>query len=680
MALTATLSESYTWLAVALVMPARREAAQSWRTFIAFGSALALLAAAFVAWMLLRIGGDTVTTAVDDIGEAVAAGIAAVSCAVAGARTHGRLRRAWALLAASAASWCLGETVWSVSEVGMGVAPQPPAVPDIGFLAAIPLAIAGILSFSSTARGTATGLRLWLDRAIVSLSLLYVGWELGLGQIITDAGQGLESRLIAVAYPAGDILVGTVLILAIRRATDETHGRFLLLLGGLAANALADSAFVYANIDSYVYLFDSGWVLGYLMIALSAMWPSGATDRTAEQKPIDLWQLALPWVTVLAGGATAVAVALVQGRTMDVFATVLAGSVIVLLMVSQLMTHRDSLTLLIKSRLAAATLNEVISSAPLGVVRLAPDLTIIEANPSFCAMLGAEVSDLNGSSIRRFLPPDEVPLVVASLEKLESRSVESTEIETQANRFDGAAIWMHWTATSVEDRSGGLDYFLVMFEDVSERRSTEDALKAAYAELEGLVAQRTADLRIANERLTNEAVSDPLTGLYNRRYLSDFIQRELSRTRRGGHKIVFAMIDIDHFKRVNDTFGHEAGDDVLRALSAFLRARIRSEDLAFRYGGEEFLLVLPCGDLDGVASRIEQIRAEMSRVSIDHEGRPLGPITLSIGVAVFPDHGDTAEAVIRGADDALYEAKEGGRNRVVYREPAPAPAPAFISR
>jgi len=656
-----------------MVIPARRTPPGAWRNFIAIACALALFAAAFIAWMALRIGGDTVATAVDDVGEAVAAGIAAAGCILAGIRSAGRLRRAWILLAASAASWCLGETVWAISEVGMGVVPQPPALPDVGFLAAIPLAIAGILSFANTARGTSTGLRLWLDRAIVSLSLLYVGWELGLGQIIMDTGAGLGSRMISVAYPVGDILIGTVLILAIRRATDETHGRLLLLLGGLAANALADSAFVYANIEgSYTFLFDSGWVLGYLMIALAAMWPSGRTDKTAEQKPIDLWQLALPWATVLTGGAIAVAVALFQGRTMDVFATALAGCVIVLLMISQLVIHQDSLTLLIKSRLAAATLNEVIVSAPLGVVRLAPDLSIVDANPSFYSMLATEPTDLAGTSIRRFLPPEEAPLVLGELQKLADRIVQSTEIETQANRADGAAIWLHWTATSVLNRAGDLDYFLVMFEDVSERRSTEDALKAAYAELEGLVAQRTADLRIANERLTTEAVSDPLTGLYNRRYLSDFIQRELSRTRRGGNKIVFAMIDIDHFKRVNDSFGHEAGDDVLRALSTFLRARIRNEDLAFRYGGEEFLLVLPSSDLAGVSSRIEQICLEMSHESIEHSGRQLGPITLSIGVAVFPDHGDSAEAVIRGADSALYQAKQAGRNRVVYVKPAPA--------
>jgi diguanylate cyclase (GGDEF)-like protein len=250
--------------------------------------------------------------------------------------------------------------------------------------------------------------------------------------------------------------------------------------------------------------------------------------------------------------------------------------------------------------------------------------------------------------------------------------------------MDGSTIWLHWTATAVDKPTGELDYFLVMFEDVSERRSTEDSLKSAYAELEGLVAERTAELRSANERLSTEAISDPLTGLYNRRYLADFIDRELSRTRRAGNKIVFAMIDIDHFKQVNDTFGHAAGDEVLRALSAFLRGQIRHEDLAFRYGGEEFLLVLPCAALEGVAARIEQIHELIKQVTIEHADHRLAPITLSIGVAIFPEHGDSAEAVIRCADAALYLAKAGGRDRVVYHgtgnELNPVKAPAIPVR
>src|SRR4029077_264018 len=117
----------------AIVIPVSRPHLDGWWRFAAFGCAFALASIALCIWMWLQIGGLTLTTAVDDIGEAVAAGIAAVSCGLAGRRTQGRLRRAWLLLSASAASWCLGEVVWSVSEVAMGTVPVSPSIPDIGF-------------------------------------------------------------------------------------------------------------------------------------------------------------------------------------------------------------------------------------------------------------------------------------------------------------------------------------------------------------------------------------------------------------------------------------------------------------------------------------------------------------------------------------------------------------------
>ena len=636
------------------------------RRVIAVGILLAGAALGFLAWMELQLGGDFVTTAVDDIGEGVAAAVAALSCALAAARTQGRLRRAWALLAASAATWSAGEAVWSVYEVWMRTTVPTPSLADIGFLAAIPLAIAGVVSFASTARGTSTGVRLWLDRSIVALSLTFVGWELGLSNVFTEPGVPLLSRLVNIAYPVGDILIGTVLLLAIRRATDETQGRLLLILAGLAANALSDSTFAYLNLnDTFTYVLDSGWVFGYLTIALAAWLPSAAEDRTAEDRPIDVWQLALPWVAILAGGIAAIVEA-TRGQPLDTFATVLAGVVIALLMASQVVAHNESLTLLIKSRLSAATLNEVIVYAPLGVMRLSRDLEIQLVNPSFGSILACDVDRVIGTRVDRFFPDSEMVLIRERLATLAAGSAESTQMDTQGIRADGTAIWLQWTASAVQDRAGELDYYLVMLQDVSERRSTEDALKAAYAEMEALVAQRTAELRAANERLTTEAISDPLTGLYNRRYLEDFVARELSRTRRAGHKTVFVLIDIDHFKRFNDTYGHDAGDEVLKIVSAFLRGQIRQEDLAFRYGGEEFLLVLPTTAVDAVAGRIDQVRERIARRTIEFGGQSIGPITFSLGVAAFPDHGDTAEAVIASADDALYRAKQGGRNRVEY--------------
>jgi len=458
-----------------------------WQAFTLCAVLAGAVSIAFVAWIGFRVGGDQVTTAVDDIGEAVAAGAAALSCFVAARRTTARLHRAWVLLAASAASWCAGEVAWSVYEVGLGIQVPFPSIADVGFLLSIPLAIAGILSFAHTARGTSTGARLWFDRAIVALALLFLGWELGLNQVFESSADELAAKVIGLAYPVGDILIGTVLVLAIRRATDETQGRLFLILGGLAANAFADSAFAYLNAsNSYGAIgsvLDVGWVIGYLMIALAAIWPSEVRDRTAEQKPVDIWQLVLPWLAILAGGAIAVVNAL-QGRQPDAFATVLAGGVIALVMVSQVLAQHESLTLVYNSRLSAATLNEVIVNAPLGVVRIATDMTILQANPSFASILRSTEAQLIGRPLSRLFSGDEMERVTQRLTKLSHGA--AIEFDTEASRADGTTLWLHWTATVVVNRADRVDYFLVMFEDVSARRAAEEVAASNLEVLERL--------------------------------------------------------------------------------------------------------------------------------------------------------------------------------------------------
>lgn len=224
--------------------------------------------------------------------------------------------------------------------------------------------------------------------------------------------------------------------------------------------------------------------------------------------------------------------------------------------------------------------------------------------------------------------------------------------------------------------SGALSSKILELEDEVRRRSeAEAALQTAYEGLEALVARRTQELREANQRLTAEAVTDPLTGLYNRR-IGDLAERELSRAKRGGSKVAFAMVDIDHFKSINDRFGHEAGDKALREISAVLRREIRHEDLAFRYGGEEFLLLLACPSSTAISPRLEQLRSNIARLELTNFDRAIGSATVSIGVAMFPDHGATVDEVARAADVALYWAKEGGRNRVVHFVPDTAVEPA----
>ncbi|WP_161993250.1 sensor domain-containing diguanylate cyclase [Lacisediminimonas profundi] len=183
------------------------------------------------------------------------------------------------------------------------------------------------------------------------------------------------------------------------------------------------------------------------------------------------------------------------------------------------------------------------------------------------------------------------------------------------------------------------------FADITDRKRAEDALKELQA------------------RLREEAIRDPLTGLFNRRYLEETLSRELSRAAREGHPVSVLMMDIDHFKKLNDTYGHQAGDDVLRAIGTMLLQHARRSDIPCRYGGEEFLVVLPHMTRDAARERADHVREDFARQAIDAQGQQVRS-TICIGVAAYPADGETAEQLIAAADRALYCAKHTGRNRV----------------
>ncbi|MDQ3813439.1 MAG: diguanylate cyclase [Armatimonadota bacterium] len=177
------------------------------------------------------------------------------------------------------------------------------------------------------------------------------------------------------------------------------------------------------------------------------------------------------------------------------------------------------------------------------------------------------------------------------------------------------------------------------------------------------VSLTLANLRL-QDTLRTQSIRDPLSGLFNRRYMEASLERELTRAKRSRHPVSVLMIDIDHFKRFNDTYGHGAGDAVLRELGNLLQSHTRGEDIACRYGGEEFLLILPETSLTTAQQRAEQLREAAKRLHVEYRRQPLEPVTLSLGVAVYPDHGTSGEEVTRAADTALYQAKREGRDRV----------------
>jgi diguanylate cyclase (GGDEF)-like protein/PAS domain S-box-containing protein len=196
--------------------------------------------------------------------------------------------------------------------------------------------------------------------------------------------------------------------------------------------------------------------------------------------------------------------------------------------------------------------------------------------------------------------------------------------------------------------------------DVTERNRSEHALLQANLSLQ----DQLAEIRLLQEQLREQATHDALTHLYNRRYLDETLERELARALREGYPLTVAMLDIDHFKQLNDTYGHQAGDEVLKSLAEILLRNSRTSDIACRYGGEEFILVLPNMPLEAAARRAEQWRREFAE-NVTLFGQFELQSTISIGLAAFPGHGKNRDTLLEAADQALYSAKRSGRNRVV---------------
>lgn len=207
---------------------------------------------------------------------------------------------------------------------------------------------------------------------------------------------------------------------------------------------------------------------------------------------------------------------------------------------------------------------------------------------------------------------------------------------------------------------------------ISQREATQQWLNS-IRELASTVAEQVA-LSLTNLRLQEslrlQAIRDPLTGIYNRRYMQEALDGEIRRVERTGQSLSLIMLDLDHFKQVNDTYGHPAGDTLLRKLAEVIQHQIRAEDIACRYGGEEFAIIMPNSSLDSARRCAERIREELRSLSVEHKGQALGQITLSLGVASYPDHGPTSEALVQSADAALYRAKRGGRDQVVLSDVA----------
>ncbi len=297
-------------------------------------------------------------------------------------------------------------------------------------------------------------------------------------------------------------------------------------------------------------------------------------------------------------------------------------------------------------------LSRAVEHSPASIVITNIDGSIEYVNPKFTALTGYSLEEVRGQTPRILKSGQTSPEVYNDLWKTILTGQEWRG-ELLNRKKNGTLFWESVSISAIFDAKGKISHFVAVKEDITARKEAEQKIQSLNVELEKL------------------AMVDYLTGLYNRRYFMQRSEEELKRARRGPHSLSALMIDIDKFKNVNDTYGHEAGDLVLKQVAATLKNNLREIDLLGRMGGEEFAVLLPDTLIHDANISAERVRQAIQKHSFQMPGESL-TVTISIGVATFTDGMSNIDDILRNADAALYQAKHSGANCVRLFEDIPA--------
>ena len=280
------------------------------------------------------------------------------------------------------------------------------------------------------------------------------------------------------------------------------------------------------------------------------------------------------------------------------------------------------------------------------ICRAGLDFSLKYVSPSCLRILGYTQEEMMNAPPFSIMLPEDAPMIDESVARTTASGTDSGTSIHRMRRKDGSLVWMEVTARHVLDPiTGELKEFVSVLRDISDRKQFE-------------------------EKLAAQALTDSLTGLANRRSFDETLDREWNRTLRQASQLSLLLIDIDNFKSLNDRYGHQVGDDYLRAICAALSGAVRAPDTVARYGGEEIAVILLMADSESAVGTAERLRVAINGLRLTHEGNPAGGgrVTVSIGVATaLARQGGTIrmpESLLLAADHALYEAKQRGKNQV----------------
>ena len=604
----------------------------------------------FAAWLQFRWGGAAVTQRLDNIAETMTALIGAAACGIAAWRHQRRTRIAWSLIGASALSWGLGQAIWSYYVLVKGQQVPFPSLADLGYLGAVPLAVAGVLCFPSAPARATSLLRTILDALLLAGSLFIISWATVLGTVYRAGSGGLMAQLISLAYPGGDIVIGTIVLILASRASRENRLPFLLLAGGLIANLLSDSAFAYLTTTSTYGIgspTDTGWAAGYLLIAIASLRAASiraASPVASEGTTSRLW-LVLPYVPIAGAAIVAIVEESLPGELDPmVFWSMMAVIVGVVLRQFLMLTDNQLLNRRLEANAADLAKREehfhsLVQNSSDVITLIGRHGSIRYQSASVERILGYKEDELLGKPFGDLVHPDDRTQVLRRIEEAINIVGPPIAVECRLRRVDDSYCPTEVTITNLLELPA-VRGLVLNTRDVSERKALE-------------------------EKLTHQAFHDSLTNLPNRAAFRIGLDHALHGGSEG--RIAVLFLDLDDFKAVNDTLGHDIGDQLLVAVGARIASTLRPGDTVARLGGDEFAVLLKKMEDEQIAGRVAERITRQLVPPFAIGGKEIA-IRASIGIAGLVSGQEAADELIKNADVAMYMAKSKGKARFVQFE------------